>query len=610
MTRPSHSWFWTKAAALALTLNFGLLLPGQDTTKRGIPKDWSMHHVVFSKPGPAALPKVANDPRYLLQQQIRAAAAAPPSLPAPPTYSPAAEPGPEPPDMAPPFSGPLPRGVGKALIPATGKELLPPPAKQRHIHKDWSVGEGTNGTSGLGQFPATFTQTASPCGSDYAVYNTGLGGSAMQATIVAFINIYANCNAGVPTVYFAYNTGSAAIVTSLAISRDGSQIAFIQGNPGSAASLVILKWSASGGSVSAPVTPSAVAPASYRTCTKPCQTTITFGNSGSDTYSSPFYDFSSDVFYVGDDGGVLHKFSGVFNGTPAEVTTGGWPVQVSSATTGGSLGSPLYDTVSHLVFVGDYLASYASACAPTSTNLTGSCGFLYSVSATGAVIQSTQFDVQYGLVDAPIIDSSTEQVFVFVGSYYSNNYVFQMPATFTAGYFYNYYAYVGAGYQFMLSGTFDNNYFNTGTGNMYVVGGTGAQNNTLYQLPVSSGNLTYSSNTGPAVASNYTNGYYAAGLQVTEFYTGTHDYIFLGVLVAGNNVNVGQVAGYDVTSGTITTTTTPTGTIAAQGGSSGIVVDNALSTAQNIYYSSLLNAASCTTSGSGGCAVQVIQSAP
>ena len=53
----------------------------------------------------------------------------------------------------------------------------------------------------------------------------------------------------------------------------------------------------------------------------------------------------------------------------------------------------------------------------------------------------------------------------------------------------------------------------------------------------------------------------------------------------------------------------PTGVIAAQGGPSGVVVDNSLSFAQNIYYSTTLNS-TCNTSGTGGCAVQVIQSAP
>jgi hypothetical protein len=141
------------------------------------------------------------------------------------------------------------------------------------------------------------------------------------------------------------------------------------------------------------------------------------------------------------------------------------------------------------------------------------------------------------------------------------------------------------------------------------VGGTGPQNNTLYAIPVSSGTITSPATTGPAIAANYTNGYYAGGLQVTEFYTGTNDYIFVGALMAITNPLVGLVSGFDVTSPPISPSTVPTGSIAAQGGPSGIVVDNSLATAQNIYYSTTLNAA-CTTSGTGGCAVQVIQAAP
>src|SRR5262249_39266137 len=148
-----------------------------------------------SKPSastPAArLQKLQHDPRYLIQQQLRAAMAAPPSMAAPL----AALANDNAPDVAnPPFKGPLPRGLSKALRPPTGREALPPPSRKKRIHKDWSEGIGSNGTSGIGQFPATYTQTATPCATDYAVYNTGLAGSASQATIIAYNNIYASCN--------------------------------------------------------------------------------------------------------------------------------------------------------------------------------------------------------------------------------------------------------------------------------------------------------------------------------------------------------------------------------------------------------------------------------
>jgi hypothetical protein len=125
---------------------------------------------------------------------------------------------------------------------------------------------------------------------------------------------------------------------------------------------------------------------------------------------------------------------------------------------------------------------------------------------------------------------------------------------------------------------------------------------------------------GPAVSSNYTNGYYAAGLQVAEFDNGTNDYIFLSVLAFGvpagsgecgtSSLSNGCVIGFDVTSGTITGSTTPTGAAPAAGGTSGIVVDNGAAGASNIYFSTLLNQTCTTSGGNGGCAIQTTQSAP
>jgi len=624
----SHPRLRTTAVALALVLGSALLLSGQDAKKQGLPKDWSMHHLVFSKPGlnvPAdRLQKILKDPRYILQQELRAAMAAPPSLPAPLV---AEKNGPEPDISTATYTGgPLPRGLTKALVPPTGKEALPTvPDKTHRIHKDWSVSEGSNGTTGVGQFPATFTQTASACGTDLAIYNTGLTGSSSQATVVAYNNIYASCNSGVPTVYYAYNTG-AAVATSVDLSYDGTELAFIQ-DTGTVASLVVLRPS-TGGSVTAPSSATAVASTSYNGCAAPCQTSITFSGSTNDSYSSPFYDYSSDTLYVGDDSGKLHKFTGVFGETvnssgaiihtganPGEVTTGGWPVQVSSATLGGALGSPVYDVNSGLVFIGDYLLNYASTCEPSAINAAGSCGYLYSVSSAPTVVQSHQLDYQYGIVDSPIVDPTTGKAVAFVGADNTTACssgpcagVFQFPETFI-GAAAGTEVQVGAGYEFLLSGAFDNGYFTTGTGNLYVVGGTGPQNNTLYAIPVSSGSITSPATIGPAVAGNYNNGYYAGGLQVTEFYTGTTDYVFVGALMATTNPLIGLVSGFNVTSPPISPSTTPTGSIAAEGGPSGVVVDNSLSSAQNIYYSTTLNA-TCTTSGTGGCAVQTIQSAP
>ncbi len=609
----THSKLWTTAVALALVLGSALMLSGQDVKKQGIPKDWSMHHVVFSKPGPhvpaARLQKILKDPRYIIQQELRAAMVAPPSLPAPLAVTER----PNPTVVFPAYNGgPLPRGITKALKPPTGKEAVPQRIGKKRFHEDWSTSIGSNGTTGVAQFPATFTQTATPCATDIAIYNTGLGGSSSQATVVAYNNIYASCNSGNgPTAYYGYNTGTAAVGTSVDLSADGTQIAFIQGNSGSAASLVVVRTTNDAGSAGAPTTPTAVAPGSYLGCTAPCMTTVAFADSHSDTYSSPFYDYALDHLYVGDDSGAIHRFTGVFTGTPTETTTGNWPFTVSAS--GAALGSPVYDAVTGDVMVGDYLLNYASTCEPSATNSAGSCGYLYWFNAPGSATQSKQLDYQYGIVDSPIVDPTTGQVFAFAGAdnttacssgpcsgvfQFAEGFIAAAPGT---------EAQVGAGYEFMLSGAFDNNYYNSETGNMYVAGGTGPINNTIYQIAMTSGTMG-TVTTGPAIAANYTNGYYAGGLQVTEFYTGTNDYIFAGALMSVSNPLVGQVLGYDVTAGVVSPSTTTTGSIQVSGGPSGVVVDNSLSTAQNIYFSTTLNGASC--GASLGCAVQTIQSAP
>src|SRR5208283_5153745 len=99
----------------------------------------------------------------------------------------------------------------------------------------------------------------------------------------------------------------------------------------------------------------------YRACSGPCMYAITFNGSPSDSISAPFYDYNSDTIYVGDNAGRLHKFTGVFNGTPAEVTSSPWPVTVASSTIScGSgtnacltLSSPVYDSTSGKIFVGN-----------------------------------------------------------------------------------------------------------------------------------------------------------------------------------------------------------------------------------------------------------------
>ena len=156
------------------------------------------------------------------------------------------------------------------------------------MHRDWSVSMGNLATVGQINYPAkyTFDTSTASCANDFVVYNTGVDGSDTQATVIAYNNIYSGCSGlgAVPETYWSYNTGSGATVTtSVALSYDGTQVAFVQ-KQGTAASLVLLKWSSTGAL-------STVSNSAYPACTVPCMTTIAFNGGAIDTNSSPFYDY-------------------------------------------------------------------------------------------------------------------------------------------------------------------------------------------------------------------------------------------------------------------------------------------------------------------------------
>ena len=492
--------------------------------------------------------------------------------------------------------------------------------------------------------------------------STLAGGVDPQPTVVAYDNLYSSCSGygSGPNVYWQYNTaypqgsttgdGSTA-TTSVVLSGDGTQVAFVQNNSSNVASLVLLKWASGASEVQMDTSSNNVTATSYPTCTAPCMTRITFSGSPSDTNSSPFYDYPDDIIYVGDNSGKLHKFTGVFTGTPAEVTTSGWPITVSS----NILTSPVYDSgTSKDIFVAD------------------SGGFLYSYTAAGsAVMKSSQLarSGSKGIVDGPLVDSTTEFVYVFVGddestntsgSFNCNNStgcngVFQFPASDST---------IGAGVctassatswgsatncgkeavfgngntgTVLYDGSFDQVYYSgTGTsGNLWTCAYTGTPAPKLNYVAMSafpaSGNVigVGPNAINPLTGSGASVGIAATCSPVTEIYGSagtTDDYIFLSVTNDGNQTGTSCAgagsAGACVysflvsTNGTSTTTpTAATAGLAAAGGSSAIIIDNTSSTtgASQIYFSSLSNetcAGNGTTgSGTGGCAVQASQSA-
>jgi hypothetical protein len=292
-TRATGSRLAVVLVVLAMGLASTVAMKGQEaqvSPAKGVPSDWTHHHVVFSHPGTADEAirngtyerwlKITSDPRYVIQQQKRSTNASGADVSAAMAMAVATEPGAESADAgveardedneavemsfeereAAQAGRRLPSGLVRAIIPAGVERavveppavnksdanlepgfLLPgpvrrwePPKKKQHnrIKKDWSETLGNNGTTGMGEFPAVYTTGATSC-TDFAVFNTGLAGTSTQANIVAYDNLYASCNGGTPTVYWAYNTGtlggvSGDISNSVALSLDGTQVALVQ----------------------------------------------------------------------------------------------------------------------------------------------------------------------------------------------------------------------------------------------------------------------------------------------------------------------------------------------------------------------------------------------
>jgi hypothetical protein len=468
--------------------------------QQGLPTDWSHRHVIFSQPSTdAQAAAVMHDPRYW-QQWNRAH---------------------------------FVKALNAGDVGLTGISLF---ASAGASHADWSQNLGSGANAGAGVFPAkySFQITTATCASgtkpDYTVFSTGLLGTPLQASIAAFDNLYSGCSGIAPTVYWAFNTAG-QILTSPTISGDGTQVAFVQTTAG-IADLVLLKW-APGGTVGGPVTLLGVANAAYRNCTAPCMTTVRLRDSSNvptnDTTSSVFPDYSNDVIWVGGAGGWLHKFTGVFRGTPTRVTTGGFPVRVNPVNPN-ALSNPVHDSVSGNVFVSDYG------------------GFLYRVSSTGLVTASGQVDFGTGLVAGPIVDSTAAKVYVFSSSDGTANCaggtkpcaaVYLFGTGFGAG---NTGAKVVVGTSQaappnpnpLFEGGFDSKYLASAnaTGNIYVCGNTGGSP-ALYQIPINAGAFG-AVVTGPTLTGATTGCSPVTDISNPNATGGTTEWIFAGVQASGS----------------------------------------------------------------------------
>jgi hypothetical protein len=577
--------------AFGMAIALGVLTSGKplSTPRVGAVEDWSNHRLVFSNPGTAADAlahgrfeqwyRIVNDQRFRLQW--------------------------------------LKRSSGRKTLLDTGTDvakaspdstiILPRPvvAKKPGLNRDWTETLIADGQVQPNMYPAkySFSTTAASCSADFVVYPTGVAGGTGAANIIAYYNMYTGgCSGTVPSVYWAYNTGTGYMVTtSPVVSNDstGSQVAYIQSN-GTTASLVILKWAASTTeTLTAPGTLTVQSSASaYRSCTAPCFYSVSLG--ANDTFSAPFYDYAADdAIYVGDDSGRLHKITGVFSGTTIAEASG-FPVTLNATY---KVASPVYDPSSGYVFVGNtdaVLYSVGSGNAGTTAGSTH--GTSSALGGTGAAI-----------VDAPLVDSSAGMVYAFVSNDSSGyNGVFQFATSFTSGAGLEEEVGAGATEYWLYDGAFDNVYYSStnGTaGNLWVVGNTGNTATTgtthgayLYRIPISN---TGAMGTPVAAISNFTDNaarHYPWPSPITEFCnngtsactasgtatTAGTDYLFFSVdRLATATANCGTARGdgcilvYSINTPTNTPTAVGSAQVTTLGtpgcwSTSGIVVDNAL----------------------------------
>ena len=406
------------------------------------------------------------------------------------------------------------------------------------------------------------------------------GADSTIPSIVAYNNLYSTqsatlqgaCGGSGPSVRWSYATGTGSVVASPVLSLDGTKIIYVE-TKASGAVLHILQWKSGGeGGGTTPATPTTVT--SWGSCGvgASCVVNVAFNGGQQATKSAPFYDYANDVAYVGDNAGVLHKFSPVLSGTPAEVTTGGWPVTVDA---GYVLNSPVLDPGTNRVFLTDSNGTNSKVCYVTTAP---------AVTCTANLA---------GIISDPVVvDSSAGRVFAFstVSGATVHQYTTSLASAVTANV-----APAGANANPVFAGAFDNTYLTSalGTGKMYVCGKSpsSADRAALYRISITSGTMSASYDTGQLVLVDGTGGC----SPVTEFYNATTgmDWIFLSV---GNNAgpgmgstcdtpDIGCVASLNVT-GTAWPPTSPatmTAGYVTPGNStspsaSGIIIDNSAGT--------------------------------
>ena len=274
----------------------------------GVPQDWSEHSIVFS------LSKLAQHPNLIYQE----------------------------PRVAAPTDAASSGSKFKFFRWRRWRDLTAAAPQQ-----DWTFNL-VRGHVPANMYPAKFSfdpGAAPSCTNDYVVFGLNIAGTTgKQANLVAFNNLYSGpgglCGA-TPTVMFAYNVTTVAggkIDLSPIISLDGTKIAFVE-SASKSSIFHVLTWTAGQGTITAAAAPT--------------MTSLIFSTTITSTTSAPWIDYTHDTVYVGVDGGMMYKITGVFHGTPT-LAGAPWPITVS---TGHHLSPPVLDSELGLLMVGSAIGN-------------------------------------------------------------------------------------------------------------------------------------------------------------------------------------------------------------------------------------------------------------
>src|ERR1035438_2918800 len=116
--------------------------------------------------------------------------------------------------------------------------------------------------------------------------------------------------------------------------------------------------------------------------------------SATSTTSAPWIDYTHDTVYVGADGGLMYKITGVFHGTPT-LAGAPWPITVSS---GHHLSPPVLDSELGMLMVGS------------------TTGNLYQINTTNGALAALVIGkpgiTGAGVVAPPLVDLTNGTTFV------------------------------------------------------------------------------------------------------------------------------------------------------------------------------------------------------